>query len=43
MNVKRTIGAKQGRRQDEDLSSLLEDAKRRARWEVVDVELVGKG
>ena len=25
------------------LSSLLEDAKRRARWEVVDVGLVGKG
>ena len=27
----------------EDLSSLLEDAKRRAGWEVVDVGLVGKG
>ena len=26
----------------EDLSSLLEDAKRRAGWEVVDVGLVGK-
>ena len=38
-----TIGAKKGRSQIEDLRSLLGDAKRRTRREVVDVGSVEKG